>query len=100
VVGGSFNDTKRNTFTSQDVRFTTQGDILYAIVLAGPENGSVTIKALGDNSALYQRPIGKVELLSTGKSLHWARNYDGLTVDLPGQTPSSYAFVLRISPEQ
>lgn len=100
VVGGSFNDTKRNTFTSQDVRFTTQGDILYAIVLARPESGNVTIKTLGKNSALYQRPIGKVELLSTGESLHWARNSDGLTVDIPGQMASSYAFVLRISSEQ
>jgi alpha-L-fucosidase len=99
VVGGSFNDTKRNSFTSQDIRFTTQGKILYAIVLGRPENGSVTIKALGENSALYQRQIGKVELLSTGESLHWARNYDGLTVDIPEQKPSSYAFVLRISPD-
>ncbi len=99
VVGGSFNDTKHNTFTSQDIRFTTQGDILYAIVLARPENGSVTIKTLAENSALYQRPIGKVELLSTGKSLKWVRNYDGLTIDIPGQMPSNDAFVLRISQE-
>jgi alpha-L-fucosidase len=100
VVGGSFNDTKRNTFTSQDIRFTTQGDILYAIVLTRPENGSVTIKTLAENSALYQRPVGKVELLSTGKPLHWVRNHDGLTVDIPGQMPSDYAFALRISPEK
>jgi alpha-L-fucosidase len=100
VVGGSFNDTKRNTFTSQDIRFTTQGDILYAIVLAWPENGSVTIKTLAENSALYQRPVGKVELLSTGVSLQWERNPDGLTVALPEQKFSNQAFALRISPEK
>jgi alpha-L-fucosidase len=100
VVGGSFNDTKRNSFTSQDIRFTSQGNILYAIVLARPENGKVTIKTLSENSALYQRPIGKVELLSTGESLHWLRNYDGLTVEIPALKPTNNAFALRISPEQ
>ena len=37
VVGGSFNDTKRQAFTGQDIRFTTKPGALYAIALAPPE---------------------------------------------------------------
>jgi alpha-L-fucosidase len=100
VVAGSFNDTKRSSFTSEDIRFTTRGDTLYAIILARPENGKATIKALAENSALYQRPIGKVELLGTGEALRWQRHYDGLTIEIPGQLPVDNACVLRISPER
>jgi len=39
VVEGSFNDTKRATFTGEDVRFTAKGATLYAIALAWPETG-------------------------------------------------------------
>ncbi len=33
-------------WTAQDIRFTTKGDTIYAIVLAWPENGKLTIKSL------------------------------------------------------
>jgi alpha-L-fucosidase len=98
VVGGSFNDTKRGTFTSQDIRFTTRGDTLYAVVLAWPDNGRVTIKSLADDSALYLRAIEKVALLGNREPLRWTRGRDGLTVELPSQRPCDYAFTLEISP--
>jgi alpha-L-fucosidase len=97
VVGGSFNDTKRESFSSQDIRFTTRGDTLYAIVLAWPEHGSVTIKSLATDSGSFQRPIEKVELLGSNELLHWRRESSGLTVDLPAGRPCEYAFALRIS---
>lgn len=100
VIGGSFNDTKREAFTSQDMRFTTRGDTLYAIILAWPEHGSVTIKSLASDSGLFQRDIEKVELLGYNESLHWRRDDSGLTVDLPSRRPCEYAFALRISSEK
>ena len=45
VVGGSFNDTKRQAFTGQDIRFTTKPGALYAIALAWPGK-TFTVKAL------------------------------------------------------
>lgn len=33
VAGGSFKDTARQAFTRQDIRFTTKGNVLYAIAL-------------------------------------------------------------------
>jgi alpha-L-fucosidase len=100
VVGGSFNDTKRGAFTSQDIRFTTRGDTLYAITLAWPEHGSVTIKSLATDSGLFQRDIEKVELLGYNEPLHWRCDQSGLTVDLPSRRPCEYAFVFRISSDK
>ncbi len=100
VVGGSFNDTKRGAFTSQDFRFTTRGDTLYAIALAWPEHGSVTIKSLATDSGLFQRDIERVELLGYNEPLHWRRDGSGLTVDLPSRRPYAYAFALRISSDK
>ncbi len=98
VVGGSFNDTKRAAFTSQDIRFTTRGDILYAIALARPDDGRITIKALADDATLYPHAIEKVELLGEHEPLQWNRNSTGLHITLPGQQSGNDAFALRISP--
>ncbi len=98
VVAGSFADTKRSAFTSEDVRFTTKGDVLYAIVLAWPESGQVTIRSLGENSGLWERGISQVELLGSPVPLRWTRDARGLTIELPPQKPCQHAFVFRISP--
>jgi alpha-L-fucosidase len=97
VFEGAFQDTKREGFTAQDIRFTTQGDILYAIVLGWPENGRVVINSLGTNSDLLDYEIAKVELVGGGQ-LTWERNADALTIDLPDQKPGDHAYVFRILP--
>lgn len=96
VVAGSFSDTKRAAFTSEDVRFTTQGDALYAIVLGWPEGGKVTIKSLAEGAGLYERAIDEVELLGSKATLRWTRSAQGLTVKLPSHKPCEHAFALRI----
>ena len=98
VVEGSFKDTERQPFTSRDMRFTTRGDTLYALVLAYPEDGRVTIASLSDASGLFSRSIDKVELLGAAAPLRWTRAADGLQVELPADRPSEYAFALRITP--
>jgi alpha-L-fucosidase len=98
VVSGTFTDTKRAAFTCQDIRFTTRGETLYALVLAWPESGTVTIKSLGTAANLLQREIEKVELLGSRGELHWECHADGLTLDLPPRPLALPIFVLRISP--
>ena len=100
VLSGGFTDTKRQSFTAQDVRFTTKGDALYAIVLAWPERGEVTIQSLGANLKLYTGPIGSVEMLGVKETLVWSQTARGLKVRLPAERPCQHAFVLRIRPKQ
>jgi alpha-L-fucosidase len=70
--------------------------VLYAIVLAWPENGKVNIKSLAAGSQLIQREIKRVTLLGSDAPVKWTRSSDGLGVDLPAQRPCDYAFALRI----
>ena len=99
VASGGFTDTKRRTFTSQDIRFTIKGSALYAIVLAWPENGEVTVQSLASHLRLYPRQIGNVQLLGTKDAVKWSRVKSGLKVKLPEQRPCESACVLKITPK-
>jgi alpha-L-fucosidase len=97
VVGGSFKDTASKPFTGEDIRFTTKGSTLYAIALAWPENGKVTIKSLAAGSPHATADVKNVQLLGSKTKLNWTRDAKGLTVVLPAEKPGDYAFALKIS---
>ncbi len=96
VFEGGFTDTKRQVFTPQDIRFTTKGNALYAVVLGWPEDGQVVIRALGANLPLYQGAIKQISLLGSGDAMQWSRDASGLSVTLPARKPCEHAFVLKI----
>ncbi len=98
VAAGSFNDTKTRAYTAEDIRFTQKGDTLYAIALAWPEGGKLTVKSLASGSPLTSRTIRTVRLLGSPARLKWRREAGGLTIDLPAQKPGDYAFAFQISP--
>jgi len=97
VVEGPFSDMKRKPFTAEDVRFTTKGGMLYAIVLAWPADGRVTVKSLGRSSPHLNGEVRRVELLGTKAHLKWTRDDAGLHVQLPAAHTSEYACALRIA---
>ena len=97
VAGGNFTDAKKPNFTSQDIRFTTRGETLYATFLTWPENGSVVITSLGEQTGLYPTPIAKVDLLGSDMPLSWVRDAAGLRVELPAGRPCEHAGVLKIT---
>jgi alpha-L-fucosidase len=97
IAEGNFSDGNRPPFTSQDIRFTTRGETLYATVLAWPENNRVLIEALASDSELYPQAISRVELLGSSEPLTWTRHADGLHVQLPAEKPCEHAGVLKIS---
>jgi alpha-L-fucosidase len=96
VFEGGFTDTKRAAFTSRDIRYTTKGDTVYAILLGWPETGEATIGWLRAGSPLYPGEIQSVTLLGSAEPLQWSRDASGLKVKLPAQKPCDVAFVLRI----
>ncbi|HEV2124788.1 MAG TPA: alpha-L-fucosidase C-terminal domain-containing protein, partial [Chloroflexota bacterium] len=65
----------------------------------GAGDNSVTVKALGTGTGLYQRQIEKVELVGNKSSepLQWNRGEDGLHVYLPAERPCDHAFALKIT---
>ncbi len=111
-----FNEGKGKPFTAQDVRFTSKGNTLYAIVLGWPTNG-VSIKSLGKSAGLLDNPIRKIELLDGGQKksrqpvehlatllmqhdcsekLKWTQTDDALVIRQPKNQPGDIAIVFKI----
>lgn len=91
-----FNEGKGKPFTAEDIRFTTKGKILYAIVLGKPVSGKVNITSLGEK-APHARAVNSVQLLGNNTRLAFSRKPDGLEIVLPEALPESAALVFRIS---
>jgi alpha-L-fucosidase len=94
VLGGAFNDTKTQTFTAEDIRFTTKETTIYAIALAWPRDRRLLIRSLGFNSAARVR---KLELLGSAALIRWSQHPDGLTVELAAEPPGKFAYAFRIA---
>jgi alpha-L-fucosidase len=84
----------RKKLTSRDIRFTTKGDVLYAIALRWPEDGRLVIRSLGDDAGAK---IGAIALLGHKDPLSWERTSQGLEVRLPAKRPCEYAYALKIT---
>ncbi len=95
VSEGAFTDTKRGSFTSSDIRFTTRGNTLYAICLGWPA-GSVIIRSLGASSPVRADQIAQISLLGSSAPVSWAQGEHGLTIDVPGERPCDYAYTFKL----
>jgi alpha-L-fucosidase len=85
-------------YTPEDIRFTQSkdGKTLYAIVLAIPADGKITIKSLSGDSPNWTGKIGSVRLLGVSGDLKFTRDEKGLHVTLPETVPSKFAVALQI----
>lgn len=92
-----FNEGKGKPFTSEDIRFTTKGDTLYAIVMGWPESGKVSIKSLAEGKG-GSKPIKKMNLLGYNSDLSFVQNNQGLTLTLPESiAKNEIAVVLKLA---
>jgi alpha-L-fucosidase len=94
VAAGSFHDTDTTRYTAEDFRFTTKGDVLYAIGLAWPTNGEAVVHSLA--STVGTEHVQSVILLGSDTKLQFEQRADGLRVRLPDQAPGKYAYAFRI----
>ena len=96
ILEGGFTDTKRQAFTSQDIRFTTKDKRLYATCLDWPE-GEATITALGSGSAIQADTIAEISMLGAAGTLDWSQDEGGLKIKTPPTKPCDYAFTFKIA---
>jgi alpha-L-fucosidase len=94
VVEGAFHDTESEPFTSQDFRFTTKGNFLYAIELAWPESGEAVIHSL-DPSGLGNSKITAVSLLGFAEALDYEQKSDGVHIHLPAHPLGKFAYAFK-----
>ena len=91
--GGHFVGTVN--YTGKDIRFTTAGDVLYAIFLGQP-NHTATITSLATGAGLSGGRVSCVSLLGRAGSLRHEQDARGLVVTLPETLPNQLAVVLKI----
>ena len=96
IVEGEFKEREQEGFTPQDIRFTTQGDTLYAIALGQPVDGRLCVKSLAAGSALYSGDISCVTHIGSGNALDWQRDEHGLHCAVQSDEA---AIVLKIEQE-
>jgi alpha-L-fucosidase len=93
-IGGDHIDKKVKPYTVQDVRFTTKGEILYAIPLVMPTE-NILIGSLGNKK--NDPKIASVELVGSNEKLNWSQGANGLTIKKINKFPSEYAPVFKIN---
>ena len=86
-----------NRFTSEDIRFTTRDNKLYAIALDWPDNGKLDIKTLRAGTKTGDLEIKGISLLGSDEELQWSRSEQALVVQLPMERSGEYAHVLAIT---
>jgi alpha-L-fucosidase len=95
-------DVSKQPFTPEDIRFTQSkdGKTFYAIVLAIPQDGKVTIKSLATGSENWPGKIGSIRLVGGAwwNKLKFTRDEAGLLVSLPEKFDGQNVFALKIRP--
>ncbi len=82
-------------FTAKDIRYTTKGKTLYAIVMAPPA-GEIVMTELADGKEMPFNEVEKIDLVGGHENLSWIRNSNGLSVTVPSGDEET-ACVLRIT---
>ena len=100
VVEGHLSEQKNADNTAKDVRFTTKGDILYAIVLDWPKGNEFTIHSFKEGNNLLTSDIESIQLLGSEGNLEFNRNNKGLTIKLPKEKVGNHAFSFKITPKK
>jgi alpha-L-fucosidase len=77
-------------YTADDIRFTTQGKTLYAIALAWPDSGSITIRSLAGAD------IPEVRMLHGEVPVRAVRTPEGLKLELPKDQQGEFAYAFRL----
>ena len=96
LTAQGFNEGKGKPFTSEDVRFTTKGGVLYAIAFGQPTK-PLAIKSLGTSAALLDKPVASIRLLGSDETILWSQSPGALTIAPPRGPAGSAAVVFAIS---
>jgi alpha-L-fucosidase len=87
--------TDAQTFTAEDVRYTTNNGNLYAIVLGRPP-GPLLLRSLMKNTPYLSGRVCTVQMPGSSEPVQWEQKGDGLSLTLPARVLEEAAYVFRI----
>ena len=82
-------------YRSNEVRFTTKGDILYVFVL-NPKAGEISLPSLGLKSSYGAKEIQAISLIGSDEKIKFRQNADQLILNVPAKRPNTYAAVFKL----
>ncbi|MGN1410653.1 MAG: alpha-L-fucosidase [Eubacteriales bacterium] len=84
VIEGQFSDGIKKEFTSRDIRYTVNGENIYATALHGDENGEYHFTLLGEKDASrkanFHGIVKNVTMLGYDGEVEWSRDEEALHV--------------------
>ncbi|PCH99506.1 MAG: alpha-L-fucosidase [Flavobacteriaceae bacterium] len=83
-------------YSNKDIRYTTKGKNIYAIVLGIPEAGK-TIVLKSFNKKKFSKEIEKIEVLGSKKEIEWTLTDEGLQILTPNKVIDTMATVFKIT---
>ncbi|OJV81917.1 MAG: hypothetical protein BGO34_08250 [Bacteroidia bacterium 44-10] len=92
---GSFSDNEATPYTVRDIRFTTKGNVFYAIMLDWDDDG-VLIQSLNQET-MADAKIIDINLLGSDEKINWEITDIGLKVSFPENKPCNYAYSFKIT---
>jgi alpha-L-fucosidase len=95
LQGPGFNEAQAS-FSVEDVRFTTKGDLLYAFVMGVP-SAHVRIQSLGTSAGLLDREIASIALLGSDEKVAWKQGAESLAIEAPRAATNDIATVYKIT---
>lgn len=88
----------QNKFTQKDIRFTVNGNNIYAICLGTPNDDQLCIKAMSSVLSLRKGDIENVSILGFPSfETKWCHDEQGLTVSLPDFENKQFAVVIKVT---
>lgn len=93
---GVVTEENADNFVTGDMRFTTNGNTLYAILMGNPQGEQMRINSLAAGVGLGTKVILSVDILGGVQGLDWTQDNSALTIILKGNMPSQIANVIRI----
>ncbi|MGA9639397.1 alpha-L-fucosidase [Flavobacterium sp.] len=96
VSKGNHTEKENKDAVAEDIRFTTNGDTLYATSLAWSETGIFTVKSLALNNSYEKRAVKSVQFISGNNKINWKQNAEGLVINVKGTKPCESAYVFKI----
>ena len=97
VLGESGHFLEWKAYTPNDIRFTTKGDVLYAIVMGWPGDSVEQTIASVNEQNLNSKQIESIKMLGSDETIEWTTSENGLTYTTPSSAPSTTAVVLKIT---
>ena len=88
----------RGGYTAKDIRYTSKGKTVYAIVLGWPgENQQITMAMFGKGNKAENIKVKGVSMLGTKEKIKWERTDAGLVITTPAKKTSDLAIVFKLT---